>query len=102
MWLLVWTVVSMTPAKAGNPQNGFPQKWTAKTVVTEKEVQQAGLDRCFASEPISDETFQRMQGKSWKKNAGGEVFVVTIFVSSKADGTYQIQQFKIDRQTAVY
>ena len=35
-------------------------------------------------------------------NAGGEVFVVTIFVSSKADGTYQIQQFKIDRQTAVY
>ena len=35
-------------------------------------------------------------------NAGGEVFFVTIFVSSKADGTYQIQQFKIDRQTAVY
>ena len=35
-------------------------------------------------------------------SAGGEVFVVTIFVSSKADGTYQIQQFKIDRQTAVY
>ena len=68
MWLLAWTVVSMTPAKAGNPQNGFPQKWTAKTVVTEKEVQQAGLDRCFASEPISDETFQRMQGKSWKKD----------------------------------
>ena len=35
-------------------------------------------------------------------NAGGEVFIVTLFVSSKADGTYQIQQFKIDRQTAVY
>ena len=35
-------------------------------------------------------------------NAGGEVFIVTIFVSSKTDGTYQIQQFKIDRQTAVY
>ena len=35
-------------------------------------------------------------------NAGGEVFLVTIFVSSKADGTYQIQQFKIDRQTSVY
>ena len=68
MWLLAWIVVSMTPAKAGNPQNGFPQKWTAKTVVTEKEVQQAGLDRCFASEPINDETFQRMQGKSWKKD----------------------------------
>lgn len=35
-------------------------------------------------------------------NAGGEVFVVTIFVASKADGTYQIQQLKIDRQTEVY
>ena len=35
-------------------------------------------------------------------NAGGEVFIVTIFVSCKADGTYQIQQLKIDRQTAVY
>lgn len=35
-------------------------------------------------------------------NAGGEVFFVTIFVSSRADGTFQIQQFKIDRQTAVY
>ena len=35
-------------------------------------------------------------------NAGGEVFIVTIFVSSKADGTYRIQQLKIDRQTEVY
>ena len=35
-------------------------------------------------------------------SAGGEVFIVTIFVSSKADGTYQIQQLKIDRQTAVF
>ena len=35
-------------------------------------------------------------------NAGGEVFLVTLFVSSKADGTYQIQQLKIDRQTEVY
>ncbi|MBR1706722.1 MAG: DUF4783 domain-containing protein [Bacteroidales bacterium] len=34
-------------------------------------------------------------------SAGGEVFIVTIFVSCK-DDTYQIQQFKIDRQTAVY
>jgi len=35
-------------------------------------------------------------------SAGGEVFIVTIFVSARADGTYQIQQLKIDRQTAVY
>ena len=35
-------------------------------------------------------------------SAGGEVFLVTIFVSAKADGTFQIQQLKIDRQTEVY
>lgn len=34
-------------------------------------------------------------------NAGGEVFLVTIFVNYK-DGSYQIQQLKIERQTAVY
>lgn len=34
-------------------------------------------------------------------SAGGEVFIVTIFVSIK-DDTYAIQQLKIDRQTAVY
>ena len=35
-------------------------------------------------------------------SAGGEVFLVTIFVSAKSDGTFQIQQLKIDRQTEVY
>ena len=35
-------------------------------------------------------------------SAGGEVFLVTIFVSARADGTFQIQQLKIDRQTEVY
>ena len=34
-------------------------------------------------------------------NAGGEVFLVTVFVNYK-DGSYQIQQLKIERQTAVY
>lgn len=34
-------------------------------------------------------------------NAGGEVFIVTIFVSIKGEA-YSIQQLKIDRQTAVY
>ena len=34
-------------------------------------------------------------------NAGGEVFLVTIFLNYK-DGSYQIQQLKIDRQTTVY
>ncbi len=34
-------------------------------------------------------------------NAGGEVFMVTLFVNYK-DGGYQIQQLKIERQTSVY
>ncbi|MBR5384425.1 MAG: DUF4783 domain-containing protein [Bacteroidales bacterium] len=34
-------------------------------------------------------------------NAGGEAFIVTIFLNYK-DGSYQIQQLKIDRQTTVY
>lgn len=34
-------------------------------------------------------------------SAGGEVFIVTVFVSEKG-GSYVIQQLKIDRQTAVY
>lgn len=34
-------------------------------------------------------------------NAGGEVFLVTIFVNYN-EGTYEIQQIKIDRQTTVY
>lgn len=34
-------------------------------------------------------------------NAGGEVFLVTVFVNYK-EGGYQIQQLKIERQTAVY
>ncbi len=33
--------------------------------------------------------------------AGGEVFLVTVFVNYK-DGSYQIQQLKIERQTSVY
>jgi hypothetical protein len=34
-------------------------------------------------------------------NAGGEAFLVTIFVNYKDSG-YQIQQLKIERQTAVF
>ena len=34
-------------------------------------------------------------------NAGGEMFLVTIFMNYK-DDSYQIQQLKIERQTAIY
>ena len=47
---------------------GFPAKWKAAAVVSDKEVAAAGLDRCFTAEPLSDAVFGRMQGKSWKKD----------------------------------
>ena len=62
------SVICVMPAKAGKSLDGFPQKWVAATVVTDEEVRRVGIDRCFVVEPLSDETFQRMQGKSWKKD----------------------------------
>lgn len=66
--LLLWGVFCIMPAQATMPNKGFPQKWVPATVVSDGDVKQAGLERCFTSEPISDELFQRMQDKSWKKD----------------------------------
>ncbi len=46
--------------------DGFPEEWRAGAVVSEEAVDAAGLERCFVSEEISDSTFRRMEGKSWK------------------------------------
>ena len=42
----------------------FP--WRAGMVLTERQVAEVGLDRCFTASEISDAVFERMQGKSWK------------------------------------
>ena len=43
--------------------------WQAGATVTAEEVEAfGGLDACFASEPISDDVWARMQGKSYKAN----------------------------------
>lgn len=65
---LLWGIFLTMPAQAQTAPKGFPQKWVAATVVSDGDVKQAGMDRCFTAEPISDELFQRMQGKSWKKD----------------------------------
>ena len=65
--MLLLSIVFAIPAEAGKPLTGFLQKWEAKTVVTDEEVKRAGLENCFTAEPLSDATFQRMQGKSWKR-----------------------------------
>lgn len=43
--------------------------WQAGQTVTAEAVEAfGGLDRCFASEPIPDHMWQRMQGKTYKEN----------------------------------
>ena len=42
--------------------------WTAGTTVTDDEIADFGIQRCFVSELISDSVFQVMKGKSYKDN----------------------------------
>ena len=44
------------------------QQWKAQTIVSDEEIRRTGLDQCFTAEPLSDATFQRMQGKTWRKD----------------------------------
>lgn len=53
------------------PLTAFSQKsftWHAGQRITTDQVRQLGMDRCFCSMPVPDDVFQRMQGKSYKKN----------------------------------
>lgn len=51
---------------ASNDNGHVFETWQAGTVVTQSEVEHYGLDKCFASCPISKEVFARMKGKSYK------------------------------------
>ncbi|MGM9759506.1 MAG: M15 family metallopeptidase [Parabacteroides sp.] len=42
------------------------QRWEAGTQVSDACIERFGMARCFVSEPISDEVFQRMKGRSYK------------------------------------
>jgi hypothetical protein len=44
------------------------QQWRAGETVSPEAVKAFGLDYCFASEPIPDNVWTRMQGKSYKEN----------------------------------
>jgi hypothetical protein len=45
------------------------QEWRAGATVTAEAVEQfGGIDRCFASEPIPDDVWAQMQGKTFKPN----------------------------------
>ncbi len=43
-------------------------EWRAGEIVSEESVAAHGLDNCFAFEPIPDEVWTRMQGKTYKEN----------------------------------
>lgn len=72
-WLVaaaLWAAVVAARADGaadGGVAGGFPGVWKAGEVVSDEAVAAAGLDRCFASERISDETFARMRGRSWRE-----------------------------------
>lgn len=66
--LLAGSMMMTMLARTGDGSLGFPERWVAKTVVTDEEVKRVGVEKCFSAETLSDETFQRMQGKSWKKD----------------------------------
>lgn len=43
-------------------------EWTPTAVVSDDAIKQYGMDSCFVAQPISDQIFQRMKGKSYKNN----------------------------------
>mgnify|MGYP002624633198 CR=1 FL=1 len=61
---------SSTPASQASAENSSPlTTWQAGAVVTQEAVEKAGgLDACFAAEPIPDDVWARMQGKTYKEN----------------------------------
>jgi hypothetical protein len=57
---------------ADNNQNSIDTKaleeWRAGEIVEERAVIAYGIEKCFASSPIPDKVWQRMQGKTYKEN----------------------------------
>ena len=61
--------VSPVAAQEGEPvrqEQGWLARWQAGEEVSESMVARVGVERCFTSGPITEELFQRMQGRSYK------------------------------------
>ena len=58
------------PGKQDNEGNlAILQEWRAGNTVTSAAVEAfGGVDNCFAAEPIPDNVWERMQGKTYKEN----------------------------------
>ena len=50
---------------ANMPRVRLVDDWKPGMVVQKWEVEQAGIARCFVSEKINDQVWNRMKGKSW-------------------------------------
>ena len=63
---------AMTDMKDGHTAAAVTKvltEWQAGKTVSMADIEAfGGLDKCFAAEPIPDEVWQRMQGKTYKKN----------------------------------
>jgi hypothetical protein len=71
VWMCTLLLLLTVPAMAGNVNQAQLQSlrsWKAGTVVSLSTVKAYGMKRCFGAERISDQVFQRMQGKSYHDN----------------------------------
>lgn len=71
-FICVFSILCMSsdlPSKDCTPKNTNEsiKKWVAGEKVSLKEVEAYGIDNCFVSEKISDNTFRRMWKKSYKE-----------------------------------
>lgn len=66
--LLLFILTTTLVCAATTPSSVLTQ-WQAGKIVSEEEVQAfGGVDKCFAAEPIPNNVWQRMQGKTYQKN----------------------------------
>ena len=70
---LMACLTAFSPIAAQTPAAGTASKavkaWPAGTVVSRQDIAAwGGLDSCFLSEPIPDDVWARMQGKTYKEN----------------------------------
>lgn len=62
------STLSTNNVKSTSSETNYLLHWTVGKQVSFNSVTTFGLDRCFKIESISDATFNRMKGKTWKKD----------------------------------
>ena len=65
---LLFQACAKNDNSTGADTSALDQWQAGKTVSTEAVLAYGGIDKCFAAEPIPDEVWARMQGKTYKEN----------------------------------